>query len=52
MAGLQGRLGPGMRLPLPQVGFLREFEKVVTEMTSGPEPNFLGKACARWTPRE
>ena len=33
-----------------KVGFIREFEKVVTGVTPGPEPTFLEKARARWAP--
>ena len=35
-----------------KVGFIREFEKVVTGVTPGPEPTFLAKARARWVPPE
>ena len=35
-----------------KVGFIREFEKVVTGVTPELEPSFLEKARARWAPPE
>ncbi len=35
-----------------KVGFIREFEKVVTGVTAEREPSFLEKARARWAPPE
>ena len=35
-----------------KAGFIREFEKVVTGVTPGPEPTFLEKARARWVSPE
>jgi hypothetical protein len=33
-----------------KAGFSREFEKVAAGITPEPEPTFLEKARARWTP--
>ena len=35
-----------------KVGFIREFEKVVTEVTPEAEPSFLEKTRAHWAPPE